>query len=97
MMLVGGPIRAIVRVCLVAPRLPFAPGAPCEQFQIRSGGARLDDRIKLIRLSRVFTLATRDVIHLSAARRERAGNLAPHPEEDQFRDVPEIESDPATI
>src|SRR5580704_11712367 len=90
-------MRAVIRVRLVAPNLPAAPRTAREKLKIWPGRTRLDDRIKLVRLAGMLPLPGRDKIHLTTPRRKRSGVLAPHPEYNQLCDVPEIETDAATI
>src|SRR5262249_53919698 len=96
-MAVGLPCRAVAVVRLVAPRRPVLARAAREQFQVRAGAARLDERILLVGLARVLTLARRQEIDLPAARRQRAGVLALHAEQHELGDVAEIEADTAPV
>jgi hypothetical protein len=45
----------------------------------------------------VFALLSGEEIHLTAARRKRAGVLAPDAKKDKLRDVAEVEADAAAV
>src|SRR6516164_4426568 len=83
--------------CLIAPRHPSFARAAREQLDEWPGTARLDDLVLLIGLAAVLALTRFDVIDLPPSRRERAGVLAAHAEQNQFRYVAEIEADATAI
>lgn len=91
------PRRPIILVRLIAPHRPILPRAPSEQFEERTGTARLDDIVLLVRLAGMFSLARRQKVDLSSSGRERAGVLAAHAEQDQLRDIAKIKTDASPI
>src|SRR5437773_1239085 len=94
---VRGPGRLVCVVGLIAPHKPPAPGAACKQFEARRKATSFDDAVELVRFARVLTLASADVVHLPAPRRQCASVLAAHAEQHQFSDVAEVEPDAAPV
>src|SRR5208337_1449764 len=82
---------------LLPPAFPSRAWAARKQLRIGSGGASLDNGIKLIRLSRVFPLFALEVIDLPATGIEGPGMLAAHPKQDKLRDIAEVEADTPVI
>ena len=72
---------------LVAPNAPSRPIAASEHFEVGPGAARLDPRVLLIGFTAVLALAGGDGVHLPPPRRQRAGVLAAHAEEQDFSHV----------
>src|SRR5262249_53891782 len=91
------PRRAIFVVGLMAPGRPTLARAAREQLEVRTGTARLDDRVLLVRLARMLTLARGQEVHLAAAGRQRAPMLALHADQDERGHYTKIEADPAPV
>ena len=83
-------------VYLVAPGGPPGAGMAREKLEIWPEAAFLDDVIQLVRLPRVLPFPRRDEIYLVPAGVVRA-DFASRPEENQLRDVPEVEADTAAV
>src|SRR4051812_6238462 len=92
---VGGVLpapRGDVLARLRAPAGPPRAGVAGEHLEVGPRGARLDEVVGLLGLAAVLPLARLDHVDLPAARLQRA-QRSPHAEEDQLRDVAEVEPD----
>src|SRR6202047_1861120 len=70
------PKRFIALDSLIAPGVPTFSSASREQLQEWSRAACLDDLVLFVRFPAVFALASREIVDLTAARRQRAGVLS---------------------
>src|ERR1700678_1376879 len=86
------PGRLIRVIGLIAPIYPFLAFATGEEFKERTWAAGLDQIVLFIGFSRVFTLATAQIIYLCTAGLESPRILTPHSEQNQLRHVAEIET-----
>ena len=75
----------IPRLASSGPSSSNRPRVAGEQLQVRPRTTRLDDRVDLVWLAAVLALLRRDQVYLPPPRRERAGILAAHAEEDESR------------
>src|SRR6185312_15660470 len=94
---IGIPCRAVVVDRLRAPDSPARPGSACEQLKIWARAASLDDRILFIGLAAVFALSRPNVVNLCTALLKRAGILAPHPKQQNFRYISKVKADTAPV
>jgi hypothetical protein len=62
------PVSFFMRLDFISPLSPSRPFFPGEQFQVWSGAAMLDDRVKLIRFSGMLSFSAYNDIHLFPAR-----------------------------
>ena len=95
-MLVCIPIWSVL-VGLISPYRPaITPAAP-EQFKVWTLTALLHDLVLLVRLSGMFALPSRQEIHLATATGEGPGILPMNPEQQDFRNVAEVETDATPV
>ena len=81
----------------MAPDRPAVPFSAAEQFQVRSPAARFDQFVLLIGLSRMLPFPAGQKVDLSPSGRQRPRTLAADAEQDEFRDVAEIEAYAAPV
>src|SRR5262245_43237103 len=91
------PRWSISRVSLIAPGGPAISRAARKQLEKRPRAASFKNVVLLIWLARMLALARCQQVHLPPPRREGAGVLAAHTEQDQLSDIAEIETDSAPV
>lgn len=77
----------------MAPDRPAVPFSPAEQFQVRPPTARFDQVILFVGFARMLPFPAGHQVDLPPSRRQRSCAFAADAEQDEFRDVAEIEAD----
>src|SRR5688572_13717399 len=90
-----GTARFIL-VNFIAPLGPAFPTKSGKKFKVWSRTAPLNKLVELVRLLGMLFLSRRDQVDLRAPRFQSA-HATPDAEEDEFRDVPKIKPNSATI
>src|SRR5579872_2199016 len=91
------PGRPVTFVGLIAPCRPAPADAAPEHLQIGARRTVFDQLVLFVGLARMLSLPRFDHVDLATAGSKRARVLAAHAKKDQFRDIPKIEPDAATV
>jgi hypothetical protein len=88
------PRRLVGIVSLISPTGPSLTFAAREELEVRPRAARLEDRVLFIRFAGMFSLATREVVHLRTTGLQGPSILTANTEQHKLGHIAKIKPDP---